>query len=118
MWVPPTGFPPSVAAALRERAGGLCEYCRSAPDVHSHHRRPRGMGGDRSPVTNSAANGLRLCLGCHEWAESHRAEAFDLGLLVARGNDPSLVPVWLTTPYGRDWWLLSPDGVYLQSDPP
>lgn len=46
-----------------------------------HHIRPRRMGGSRDPRLGSAENGLLLCVGCHAWVESHRAEAREQGLL-------------------------------------
>lgn len=112
------GFSTATAQLLRQRAGGICERCRAARDVHSHHRRPRGAGGDRSQTTNSAANGLRLCLACHDWVESHRCKAIELGLLVSRYADPETTPVYLFTPFGEGWWLLSPDGSYAWADAP
>ena len=73
-----------------------------------HHRRPRGMGGSKDPVTNSPANLLLLCgsgtSGCHDRIERGRLEARSNGWLVPYYDDPRLVPalrwrrslVWLT----------------------
>ena len=60
-----------------------------------HHRRPRGMGGSDDPLTNTSANGLHFCYGCHDGAEKHRQTALDRGWLVPQGVDPASVPVRL-----------------------
>jgi hypothetical protein len=83
-----------------KRAGSRCERC-CAPitggDHSIHHRRPRRMGGSKDPLTNSPANLLLLCgsgtTGCHGWIESHRATAYELGLLVHGWQDPRAVPL-------------------------
>lgn len=75
-----------------------------------HHRKPRGMGGTKDPGIHSPANIIVLCgsgtTGCHGWVEQHRAESYDLGLLVHRTDDPSAVPVRLSRGLG----LLLDDG--------
>jgi hypothetical protein len=57
------------------------------------------MGGSKDPATNSPSNVLLLCgsgtTGCHGWVESHRAEAYDLGLLVHKWQRPDDVPAKL-----------------------
>lgn len=111
--MPPPGFPPPVAATLRARAAGRCEVCAAAPDAHSHHRRPRRMGGSRNPATNGLCNGLRLCLPCHDWVESNRAAGYELGLLLPAAADPALSPARLITVYGPGWWLLDDTGGYV-----
>lgn len=71
-----------------------------------HHRRARGMGGSKDPVTNSPANLLLLCgsgtSGCHGRIEKHRSWALESGLLVRQGHDPREVEVLVG---GRPWPL-------------
>lgn len=56
---------------------GLTSECEHWPTgVEVHHRLPRGRGG-----TNHQENLVTLCPGHHRWAESNRAEAYELGLL-------------------------------------
>ena len=68
------------------------------------HRRARGAGGSKDPVTNSPVNLIVLCgtgtTECHGWVESHRVKAQRLGFAVAQWQDPELVPVqhWLHGP--------------------
>lgn len=103
------------AAIVRERSAGLCEAgrpgCRRVGS-QTHHRLPRGMGGvSRSGMfVNTPANLVRICLPCHNWAESHREDAVELGLLVRRGDDPASVPVWLRSVHGLGWYLLTTEG--------
>lgn len=92
-----------------ERASYRCERCgRGDGRFAIHHRRPRGMGGSKSPTTNSLSNLLLLCgsgtTGCHGLTESRRAEAIDLGYLVPQSQDPATVPVLL-----RGRWVLLGD---------
>jgi hypothetical protein len=80
-----------VRPLVEERSHGMCEIrlpqvCQGRA-TNIHHRLPRGAGG-----TNSKANLLHLCgsgtTGCHGWVESHRKEAYELGLLLRRGENP------------------------------
>ena len=99
------GFAPATVALIIDREQGRCARCgrhvtngTRGIDYSIHHRRGRGMGGDRSPEANSAAAGVLLCgsgtTGCHGWIESHRSEAMDTGWLVSRnGRDlPTDIP--------------------------
>lgn len=109
-----SGFTPATRAIVYARAGQRCELCGEyAYGGSVHHRRPRGMGGDKRPETSSPANALLLCgqgnTGCHGWVESHRLEAYDLGLLLRRWQDPRLEPVTIRA--GRV--LLGEHGEYL-----
>ncbi len=91
-----TGPSKAVLRLLAVRSEGLCEFWQCLNDaVHTHHRRPRRMGGSSDPATNTAANLVRLCLEHHDWAESRRAEALGLGLLLHASASPSLTPVYL-----------------------
>jgi 5-methylcytosine-specific restriction protein A len=83
-----TGFSAKVRDLIRERAGGLCEYCSVERGTEIHHRRPRAMGGTNQASTNEASNGLLLCSGCHRWAESHRADALLMGVLLLQIQNP------------------------------
>lgn len=91
-----TGPTKSALLIVFKRAGDHCEFvgCRSLPQ-HTHHRRPRRLGGTTDPIVNLPANLLRLCVQHHEWIESNRSEATKLGLLLAGSADPSVVPVVL-----------------------
>lgn len=92
------------------RSWGSCQRCGGPGPVQCHHRRPRGKGGTSEARAGYPSNGIALCRPCHDWVESHRAQALDLGLLVRQGADPAEVPVWLLLPYGRHWYRLLDTG--------
>jgi 5-methylcytosine-specific restriction protein A len=103
--------------AVLARSGNRCELC-GRPATNTHHRRPRGGGGSKDPATNLPANLLRLCgsgtVGCHALIESRRTWAYDLGLLVHQGQDPSRVPVR----FNASWVLLDNRGGMTPCAPP
>lgn len=98
-------------AVIKGRGHGLCNGCYVTRGVQAHHRDPRGMGGSSVKAINSGANGMHLCLRCHNWAESHRDAAMTLGWLVGPGEDPATKPVYAYLPYGRGWYRFTADGV-------
>lgn len=105
-------IPRPVLAIIERRSGGLCELC-GGKATNTHHRRSRGMGGSRDPVTNSVVNLLRLCgsgtTGCHGHIERNRTWAYENGLLVPRYGPPvGTVPVHLQV----GLVLLTPQGGY------
>lgn len=108
------------AAVARERAHGRCEVCGIRPDVQTHHRQARGMGGVSRAGTavNRPSCLVRVCQPCHDRAESYRERARRVGLLVHRPTDPAQVPVRLRTVNGAGWFLLTDDGCYVWQDLP
>lgn len=60
---------------------------------HTHHRRPRAMGGTLREDANQPQNLISLCVICHDHIEKNRAEAYMKGWLVAQSADPLVVPV-------------------------
>ncbi|WP_374193334.1 HNH endonuclease signature motif containing protein [Mycolicibacterium sp. S2-37] len=84
----------------------MCERC-TMEGHEIHHRRPRGMGGSKDPLTNTAANGVLLCRSCHRWIELNRTAALEFGWLVRQGHDPREVAV----NYRGSWARLSVNGV-------
>jgi len=96
---------PSAATlqVVTERDYGRCASCgllivgERGRDWSLHHRRPAGMGGDRSPMSHGPANLVLLhgsgVTGCHGHVESARSGAYDLGLLVHRSHNPALTPI-------------------------
>jgi hypothetical protein len=107
-----TGPTARVLRILAARSDGLCEFWQCLDDaVHTHHRRPRRMGGSSAPDTNLASNLLRLCPTHHDWIESQRIRALELGLLLHAAADPLRAPVLLR--YGTV--LLGNDGTWIES---
>lgn len=94
------------------RANFVCEFCGHNRSKDSlgywsvHHRRPRGMGGSKDPLTNSPLNLLLLCgsgtTGCHGYFESNREEGYERRILIKQSENIS--------PLFRDkqnvWWRL------------
>lgn len=108
-------FPEPVRQLIYERAGRCCERCgRHALGGSIHHRRPRGMGGSRKAVTNSAVNGVLLCgsgtTGCHGEVEGNRLQAIADGWLVPQHADPTEIPIKHVT---QGVVFLDPEGMYL-----
>jgi hypothetical protein len=115
-----TGPSPAVVGVVLERAQYQCEIAlcalgdRRVIDWVLHHRRPRRMGGDRRPDTNSPANLLLLCPPHHEEIESRRAESYAAGWLLPQNARPEQVAVLVQ----RDRWVyLTATGEY-SDDPP
>lgn len=99
----------TTASVVAMRSGGYCEYLGcDQRGQQFHHRKPRGMGGSRNPSIHSPSNILHLCSAHHEWVESHRRVARDLGLLVTAAQDPERVFVELAAGRVR----LTPGGTY------
>lgn len=71
--------------AIRNRAQGLCEECGATEAEkgayhHAHHKLPRVEGG-----LNTLANGILLCMDCHDAA--HGGRALGGALLTSRSSD-------------------------------
>jgi hypothetical protein len=90
------------AVLLRDR--GRCVRCGRyvahglrGLDFSIHHRRVKGMGGDRRPDTQRAGNLIVLCGhgtdGCHGLVHHRPRDAMDAGFLVPQLMDPRRVPV-------------------------
>lgn len=72
---------------VRRRAGGRCEIgadgCTGGHD-QTHHRLPRSASSVRNMGRHDPALLLAACGWCHDWVETHRAEAMAAGWLVSR----------------------------------
>lgn len=85
------------------RAGGCCERCgrdvsAGWPGYSYHHRRIKGMGGDRRADTQEPQNIVLLCgsgtTGCHGYVHHDTTGAARAaGWLVSRWADPLVEPV-------------------------
>jgi 5-methylcytosine-specific restriction endonuclease McrA len=82
-----TPIPAKVRAAVHERSGGVCEFCRAYRAEHVHHRLMRSQGGK-----HELPNLIDLCTLCHHYAH-HATDRYDLCLLLRRGSDPATMPV-------------------------
>jgi len=125
-----TGFSAAVKLACRTRAGGgdpfeaACEGCgiwlgRYGGQIQ--HRRARGKGGSRNPVTSSIVNALLLCgtneTGDHGLAESRDDDAHEAGWWLRQDEDPRLVPVMIHGLQGGATQWLTPEGGYSTAPP-
>jgi 5-methylcytosine-specific restriction enzyme A len=115
-----TGPSQEVVELVLSRAQFSCELCTAAlrpqrgVDWHLHHRRPRRMGGDRRPDSNSPSNLLALCPSCHEVLESQREAAHAGGWLLHDRQNPATTPVLIGA---ENWVLLEPEGGYREVQP-
>lgn len=83
-------FPRPVQRALDIR-DGICQRCGVAGPLHRHHRRGKGIGGDRRAHAQCPCNGVELCSwnpvdgmgGCHRWAHLHPRDAQAQGFIVS-----------------------------------
>lgn len=99
-----------------------CERCgcgleRNRGGYSIHHRRMKGMGGDRRPDTHLPANLLLLCgsgtTGCHAVVHHVQLEARDEGFLVSRYADPEQV-AFLSSRLG--WAFVDNEGQIRRAD--
>lgn len=95
--------------AVKKRSGGLCEACGNAEAIHWHHRINQGQGG-----AWSAANGMHVCLFCHDWIGDFPVSAGVLGwhLEPWRDRDGKLTsdPAKEPLRYRGQWVVLGDDG--------
>lgn len=102
-----SAFSAEVKELILKRAEWRCDRCGLRADSgHFHHRTPRRAGGSDLPHLGLPSNGLLLHPRCHDFVESHRKVAAQLGFLVGYGNRPTAVPVYLW----RGWAWLNDDG--------
>lgn len=95
--------------AVKRRSGGLCEACGVAEAIHWHHRINQGQGG-----AWATANGMHVCLACHNWIGDFPTSASVLGWHLEPwhdrdGNltrDPAVEPLR----YRGEWVVLGDDG--------
>ena len=107
-----------------KRDDGRCVRCgeivadpdSGAPliDWSLQHRRARGMGGSKDPVTNSLENLITLCgsatTGCHGDVETNRESGRRFGYAVPQWRDPGVMPV---QHWRLGWAWPTPDGVWI-----
>lgn len=80
-------IPPKVCEQVDERDGRQCVKCGSRRNLHRHHRRLKGSGGDTGPHTDCACNIVTLCDACHYWAHVlDRKSAEGEGLILPRST--------------------------------
>jgi hypothetical protein len=108
-------IPPKVRGQVDTRdshdGARLCVLCGFPGELHRHHRRLKGIGGDKRAHTDCACNIVTLCEGCHYWAHvigrySAEAEGFivsgaellpgSVSVLVHSEGDASGTQAWPT----------------------
>jgi hypothetical protein len=103
----PSAFTNEVKELILSRAEWRCDRCGLRADSgHFHHRTPRRAGGSVREDLGLPSNGLYLHSNCHDFIESRRKVAAQLGFLVGYGSLPRDVPVMLW----NGWHLLLDDG--------
>jgi hypothetical protein len=95
-------------ATVAERSEGQCEIrldgCAGAA-TDMAHRVARGMGGRPLGDDWRASNVVHSCRVCHSWCHANPAEAYDLGLMLKRHQDPTREPL----AYFNVGWVLLDD---------
>ena len=121
-----TGPSPAVVDAVLHRDEKRCAWCghgvwgERSEDWSIHHRRARGMGGDRRGDSNSPANLVLVhgngSAGCHGAIESRRAESQDRGFVLSKlwPLGPERSPIEHAV---HGWCYLLADGS-ISTDPP
>lgn len=92
-----SAIPNRIRLLVRERDEWQCTRCGKPCPKHVgqvHHRKPRGRGSSRAPLTHHPANLVTLCLDCHAWVERFRLSANALGWLLKQWQDPLTEPVF------------------------
>jgi len=99
-----TGIDTTTRLNVMVRANNACERCWLSivnQPGSIHHRRTRGMGGNR--LSNYVENCVVLCEPCHTWVGANPNEAAATGWYVRQWDDPETVP--LTDVYGHTFLL-------------
>lgn len=117
-----SAFTPKTRRLVIERDGGMCQWCGElvrSDDYSLQHRRARGMGGSKDPVSSSPSNAVLMCgsgtTGCHGFVEANPVVAEGRGFRVRQGADPRHVPLWS---WRGEWWFLLPDGSRVECEEP
>jgi hypothetical protein len=80
-------IPGRVCKQVDQRDGRQCVKCGRGENLHRHHRRIKGQGGDPRPHTDCACNLVLLCQACHYWAHVlDRPAAEAEGLILPRST--------------------------------
>jgi hypothetical protein len=108
-----SAFTQEVKAIIWERAHGFCDRC-GLPVQYGvcHHRCPRRAGGSSREDLGLPSNGVLLHNSCHDFVESHRKIAAQLGFLVGYGRTPNESPILLW----KGWHMLHDDGTATRMD--
>jgi hypothetical protein len=102
-----SAFSREVKEQILKRSGFRCDRCGlRAESGQFHHRTPRRAGGSSREDLGLPSNGLLLHPSCHDFVESRRKTAAQLGFLVGYGSRPSEVPVMLWS----GWHYLTDQG--------
>lgn len=93
-----TGIDTTTRLNVMARADNCCERCGISvvnTPGSIHHRKTRGMGGNRN--ANQPENLTLLCgdgtSGCHGWVTANPKDAATTGWYVRQWDDPETVPM-------------------------
>lgn len=107
----PSAFSDETRERIYVRARGMCDKCGMAVSggMHFHHRNPRRMGGSLDSALGLPSNGLLLHPSCHDFIESRRKAAAQMGYILGVAQVPAEWPVYLW----HGWVWLNDDGTLL-----
>jgi 5-methylcytosine-specific restriction protein A len=112
-----SAFTLAVKELIITRTGWACDRCGlRASNGQFHHRNPRRMGGSDNIALGLPSNGVLLHPSCHEFIESRRKIAAELGFILGVTQDPAEWPIYLWS----GWHYLNEDGTVtpLSGPPP
>jgi len=98
-----------IKGLIRLRDDSLCYHCGS-DQTTLHHRRNRGMGGQKPSIADRPSNLLTMCPEFNALMESDsdaRQLSIDKGWKLLAGQQSEQTPVWR---YDNTWWMLDDDG--------
>jgi len=91
---------------MKRRDGDRCLSCQRTDTLTLQHRRSRGMGGSKIPLT--PADVCTLCLDCNTRAEADlQGKSLRHGWKVRRWAAATTVPVYDAA--AKAWFLLGPE---------
>lgn len=110
-----SAFSVEVKELILARTGWACDRCGlRAANGQFHHRSPRRMGGSDNERLGLPSNGVLLHPNCHEYIESRRKIAVQLGFILNLTANPTEWPIYLW----KGWHYLNEDGTVTPLDAP
>jgi len=98
---------------IERRDSGICWHC-GTDQTTIHHRKNRGMGGQKSSISDRPSNLLTICPefnGAMESDVNAYRLATEMGWKLRTGEMPYDIPVYR---YDDTWWIIDDHGSKFQ----